>query len=66
MVLQMTVARSDGNVAGRGAGRGRARPAWWRSASAAASTDGDLTVEVRAVGSDRTGDPYTLRRDGGF
>jgi hypothetical protein len=65
MVLEMTVTRDDGNVADRALAEA-GRPAVVEVGERCGSPDGDLTVEIRAVGSDRTGDPYTLRRDGSF
>ena len=64
MVLEMTVTRSDGNVAGTELAE-PGSPGVVEVGERCGSADGDLTVEVRAVGSDRTGEPYTLRREGG-
>ncbi len=65
MVLEMVVTRSDDNVAGSEVAEA-GDPAVVKVGERCGSPDGDLTVEIRAVASDRVGDPYTLRREGSF
>jgi len=65
MDLQLEVRRDSGEVMGieevRGGDDGSVRVG-----ERCLVADGDITVTVRAVGEPRTGDPYTLRREGSF
>jgi hypothetical protein len=65
MVLEMTVTRRDGNVADRVLAEAGS-PGVVEVGERCGSPDGDLSVEIRAVASDRVGEPYTLRREGSF
>lgn len=65
MALRMVVIRSDGNTAADVIAAG-GETVEAGVGERCGSTDGDLAVEISPVGSDRSGEPYTLRRSGGF
>ncbi len=65
MALRMVVIRSDGATAADEIVAG-GETVDASVGERCGSTDGDLAVEISPVGSDRTAEPYTLSRSGGF
>ncbi len=66
MRLRLEVERDDGEVVGIEEVDGGDSTSVRVGERCYVASDGDITVTVRAVGEGRTGDPYTLSRDGSF